>query len=92
MKGVYLLHFNPRFHHAGHYLGYADDIGRRVYEHEAGQSGAKLVTAAVASGVSLHLVRLWPDADRTFERHLKGRGATGKAHAIVPASVAEVIE
>lgn len=36
MKGVYLLHFEPRYKHAGHYLGYAEDIERRVDEHRRG--------------------------------------------------------
>lgn len=80
MKGVYLLHFEPRYKHAGHYLGYADDVSQRVYEHEMGQSGARLTMAASASGSTLHLVRVWPGEDRTFERSLKGRGVTGKAH------------
>lgn len=72
VSGVYLLHFEPRFKHAGHYLGYADDIGARVYQHEYGQSQAHLVTAAVAAGVSLHVARVWPGADRNAERRLKG--------------------
>lgn len=80
MNGVYLLHFEPRFHHAGHYLGYADDIGRRIYEHEMGTSCARLTVAATKAGSQLHCVRIWPKMDRKFERSLKGRGATGKAH------------
>jgi predicted GIY-YIG superfamily endonuclease len=79
MQGCYLLHFIPRFKHAGHYLGYADDIGRRVYEHEFGKSGVRLITAAVAAGVQLHLVRTWEGGDRTLERQLKGR-AKGSSH------------
>ena len=72
-SGVYLLHFEPRYKHAGHYLGYADDIGRRVYEHEISGSGSRLVDAARAAGVNIHLARTWPGADRNFERKLKGR-------------------
>jgi hypothetical protein len=72
ISGVYLLHFEPRFKHAGHYMGYADDIGKRVYEHEYGQSGARLITAAVAAGVKLHIARVWPGGDRNMERKLKG--------------------
>ena len=72
VSGVYLLHFTPRYKHAGHYLGYADDIGKRVYQHEYGQSDVRLIKAAVAAGCSLHVVRVWPGADRNEERRLKG--------------------
>lgn len=70
--GVYLLHFVPRYKHAQHYMGYADDIPRRVYEHEFGQSAARLTTAAAAAGVRMFLARTWPGGDRTLERKLKG--------------------
>lgn len=73
MKGVYLLHFEPRYKHAGHYLGYADDIGRRVFEHEISGSGAKLPDAARRAGVNMYLARVFPGADRKLERKLKGR-------------------
>lgn len=72
VQGVYLLHFDPRYKHAGHYLGYADDIGRRYYEHEFDQSGCKLTSAAVKAGVKLVMARVWAGGDRTLERHLKG--------------------
>lgn len=87
MRGCYLLHFEPRFRHAGHYLGYADDIERRVKEHQTGKSGARLPTAAVQAGCALILVRTWPDADRTVERKLKGtkgKGRTGSLARICP--------
>ena len=72
-SGVYLLHFEPRYKNAGHYLGFAEDIGRRVYEHEFGQSNVALVGAAVRAGVSLRVARTWPGATRELERKLKGR-------------------
>lgn len=73
MQGVYLLHFSPPFKHAKHYLGYADDIYRRLYKHEFGKSDAKLVKAATNAGVTILIARVWQDKDRSFERHLKGR-------------------
>lgn len=73
MTGVYLLHFEPRYKHAQHYLGFADDIGRRVYEHEMSGSGAKLPDAARKAGVEMYLARFWEGKDRNFERKLKGR-------------------
>ena len=72
VSGVYLLHFEPRFKHAGHYMGFADDIGQRVYQHELGQTHARLTTAAQAAGVQMILARVWPGGGRGLERKLKG--------------------
>lgn len=69
---MYLIHLNPPYKHARHYIGYADDIGRRFYEHEMLSKGSRLLTVAVAAGCSLHLARIWPGKDRKFERSLKG--------------------
>lgn len=69
-SGVYLLHFAPAYKHARHYLGYADDIARRVAEHQAG-AGARLTQVAVEAGAELILARTWEGADRNVERRLK---------------------
>ena len=72
MTGLYLLHFSRRLRHAGHYLGYADDVERRVAEHlAAGSKASPLVRAAIAAGAAVELVRTWPEGDRTLERRLK---------------------
>lgn len=68
--GVYLLHFEPSYKHAGHYIGYADDIGARVRDHAQGR-GARLPQVAVSAGCLLVLARIWPGADRATERRLK---------------------
>lgn len=72
MTGVYLLHFEPRYKHAGHYMGFAEDIQKRLYEHEFGQSRARLPTAAAAAGCKMLLARTWEGATRDDERKLKG--------------------
>lgn len=75
MAGVYLLHFEPRYRHAGHYLGFAEDIGRRVVEHRQVPSKASpLVQAALGAGCAVTLARVWPGADRNRERRLKVQG------------------
>lgn len=75
MRGLYLLHFEPRYRHAGHYLGFADDIDRRVEEHLAcGSKASPLVRAALAAGSVVTVARVWPDADRKRERRLKVQG------------------
>lgn len=87
-KGCYLLHFDRPYRHAQHYLGFSDDIPYRIAQHKAGVSGVKLIDAAVASGVSFTLTRVWPGAGRRAERRKKalragkygrprGRNSTG---------------
>lgn len=74
MKGLYLLHFDPPYRHARHYLGFSDDIDRRVAEHVAGRSSSSpLIRAALANGSTVELVRTWPGGDRNLERRLKRR-------------------
>jgi predicted GIY-YIG superfamily endonuclease len=90
VKGVYLLHFEPRYRHAGHYLGYADDVLRRVHEHRTGVSGVKLTESATAAGCVMMLVRVWKEKSRKFERSLKGyrnAGRTGSLARICPACI-----
>lgn len=68
----YLLHIHPPYQHAGHYLGWAQDLGPRLNAHFSG-CGGRLPQVALDAGCSLTLVRVWEDADRTLERQLKRR-------------------
>ena len=76
MKGVYLLHFNrpvaPGRHTCQHYIGYADDILRRVEEHAKGR-GSRLTQVAKERGIGFRVVRVWDNEGRSFERRLKNR-------------------
>ena len=72
MTGCYLLHFDTPYQHAKHYLGYADDIDRRVGEHRIGH-GARLTQVIRDAGISFTVARTWPGATRTVERKLKNR-------------------
>lgn len=72
MRGCYLIHFEPPYKHARHYLGFAEDVLRRVDEHRAGQ-GARLTQVAAQAGCKLVLARVWPNGDRQLERKLKRR-------------------
>ena len=78
--GLYLLHLEPRYLHAGHYLGYADDIARRVREHVRGpkSKSSPLVRAAVAAGSSVTLERVWLGEGRELERRLKKQGGLSR--------------
>lgn len=79
MRGLYLLHFEPRFKHAGHYLGYSDDVERRVAEHLAcnGRS-SPLVRAAIAAGCEVTIARTIAGGTRTLERRLKRQGGLSR--------------
>jgi predicted GIY-YIG superfamily endonuclease len=74
LSHVYLLHFDPPFGHAGHYVGYTtrDNIGDRVAEHTSGR-GARMCRLAVAAGCEIKLARVWRDVPRKHELKIKGR-------------------
>jgi hypothetical protein len=80
---VYMLRYNepagnpdkPRAS-AQHYIGYARDdrLHARIAEHRDGTCGAKLPMWFHAQGIGFHVVRIWPNKGRTFERKLKKAG------------------
>lgn len=74
-RTVYLLHIEPPFKHAQHYLGVVR-AGRHVplrwIEHMR-RRGAKLTIHARRAGSTLILTRIWRNADFALERRLKGR-------------------
>lgn len=79
MRGLYLLHFDPPYLHAGHYLGYSDDIERRVAEHLAANGKASpLVRAALHAGSDVTVARTWPRLGRREERRLKRQGGLSR--------------
>jgi len=69
MGTVYLIHFSQPHRHARHYLGYADDLERRIRHHRDG-SGARLMQVVTQAGISWDVVRTW-DGDRSVEKQLK---------------------
>lgn len=71
---LYLLHFDPPFRHARHYLGFSEgdsagQVSVRVNRHIAG-NGAKLTKHAVESGCELIHVLTMPGG-RNEERRIK---------------------
>jgi hypothetical protein len=70
---VYLLHLEPAYRHARHYLGSTarELVADRIAEHVAGR-GSPLVRAAVEAGSTVELVRTWTGG-RQLERRLKDR-------------------
>ncbi len=69
---VYLLHFETRLHHAGHYLGYAKDVQARIAEHASGH-GARLTQVIAEKGITFTVARIWPRGSRKLERQLKNQ-------------------
>jgi hypothetical protein len=65
----YLLHLDPPYRHAGHYLGSTPDLERRLSEH-GGLHGSPLLLAQKRAGGSWHLVRTWVGS-RQKESELK---------------------
>ena len=73
---LYLLHLEPGYKHAAHYLGFtpAAQVERRVLEHlSGGPKASPLVKATLQAGCRVNLVRTWTDekATRTRERQMK---------------------
>lgn len=69
---VYLLHFDPPYEHARHYLGFAKDLGPRVNAHMHGK-GARLTQVAHDAGCHMVLARVWTNGSKRLERQLKNR-------------------
>jgi predicted GIY-YIG superfamily endonuclease len=66
---VYLLHFNKPYYHAQHYIGYSDQLDKRITDHLCGM-GARLIEVITIAGIEWRCVRTWP-GDRHLERKLK---------------------
>lgn len=71
MATIYLLHFERRLHHAGHYVGWAKRLAQRLAHHEAG-TGARLTQVVRERGVGWVCARTWK-GDRSAERRIKQR-------------------
>lgn len=71
---VYLLHFSEHYKHAGHYIGYTDNLDERLARHKAG-NGARLIQVITEAGLTFVLARTW-QGGHILERKLKQHGAT----------------
>jgi predicted GIY-YIG superfamily endonuclease len=73
---VYLLHFERRYRHAGHYCGWTTDLPARLHEHAAGR-GARLLAVITDAGIGWQLARTWPGT-RARERQIKRQGGLSR--------------
>jgi predicted GIY-YIG superfamily endonuclease len=75
---LYLLHIEPSYEHAKHYLGFTTgDIDARVLQHLNGQ-GSPLIRAAIEAGREVRVARCWPVGTRGLERRLKRQGGLSR--------------
>jgi predicted GIY-YIG superfamily endonuclease len=68
---VYLLHFLRPLAHARHYLGFSENLDKRLTDHLCGQ-GARLMEVCFERGIEWKLARTW-QGNRELERRLKRR-------------------
>lgn len=75
---IYILHFEPSYKHASHYIGYTNATNPtfRIQQHIKG-NGSPLVKAAVEFGCDIQLALTFK-ANRTSERNLKNRKDVSK--------------
>lgn len=84
---VYLVHLEQPRAHARHYIGWSQNLPRRIAHHRAG-NGARLLAAVSAAGGRYVVARVWTGT-RTDERRLHRAKCsprlcpicTGRAHA-----------
>lgn len=72
---IYVLHFDPPYAHAKHYVGFAEQPDKRIQEQltSTGRRPSPLVRAAVASGARVLVVACFRGT-RDEERRLKDGG------------------
>lgn len=68
---VYLIHFRKPYQHARHYMGYSENLDKRLTDHLCGM-GARLMEVVTNAGIEWKVSRTWP-GDRKLERQLKNR-------------------
>jgi hypothetical protein len=68
MGQVYPLHFDTPYKHARHYIGFSDDLDKRLLRQPRG-NGARLMVVVHKAGITWRLARTW-DGDRHLERFL----------------------
>lgn len=67
---VYLIHFEEKYKHAGHYLGSAENLAVRMADHRKGK-GARLLAVLNEQGINYKVVRVWKKGGRALEKRFK---------------------
>jgi predicted GIY-YIG superfamily endonuclease len=71
---IYVLHFDEKYKHAGHYLGYTNNVERRMQQHRSGHS-VPLMDAVNAAGIPWMLAATFK-GDKAMEKALRHRKNT----------------
>ncbi|MBI3942959.1 MAG: GIY-YIG nuclease family protein [Chloroflexi bacterium] len=70
MGYVYILHFDRKYQHSQHYVGYTKDIDRRMAQHRRGWSlGTRYLMAVKEAGIGWFVTVF--DGGRDLERKIK---------------------
>lgn len=70
---VYLLHFERPYFHARHYIGFTDDLDRRLHQHLNGhEKGSPLVRAVLKAGITVQLAATF-EGGKDLEKKMKSR-------------------
>jgi predicted GIY-YIG superfamily endonuclease len=66
---IYLIHFEEKYHHAQHYIGWTENIDNRFKSHLK-NNGSKLLKAVNKKGIKYKIIKTW-EGTRFFERRMK---------------------
>lgn len=83
---IYLLHFDRPLAHARHYIGWTEDLERRLEKH-ARDGGAAIVRAAINEGIGIVLAATFVGTKRD-EGRLKDRGGARRICPVCRGSAA----
>ena len=84
---VYLIHFDEPLGHALHYMGWTDDLDRRLDQHQTGR-GSRLMAVVVERGIAWRVAKSWENETRVTERKMKNRGGLRRQCPICRGEVA----
>jgi hypothetical protein len=75
---VYLLHLDPPFLHARHYIGFTTlDLDERLRRHRT-ERGARLLQAQTRAGGTWRIAKVWTSVQRGLELVLKRKGGAAR--------------
>ena len=71
VRGVYILHFDKKFKHAQHYVGYSENVLGRIEKHKTG-NGARLMQVIHEHQIGFKVAVVFENRGRDFEHKIKG--------------------
>jgi predicted GIY-YIG superfamily endonuclease len=74
---VYLIHFDKKLAHAGHYIGWSQSLSQRLMHHRNG-TGSALMRAVTHAGIDFKVAKTWEGVTRAFERELHNKKNTAR--------------